>query len=237
MKQFALIGLSTFGRRVLEELLKIDADLLIIDKDPALVDRYKDQVGAAYVADVIREETIKRLVPAEVDAAIIDLGGTIEASVLVTNYLKKLGVKQIIARAETDDHGEILGIVGATQIIFPNREAAKRIIPPLVTRSLFNYLPLGDGIAIVELRVPDHIAGKTLVEADLRRRFRINVIARKTREGRYDFFTPDYQLQKDETLLVVGKESDITDFSGTALPEGKQPGLSAVFRRLFSGGD
>ena len=127
---------------MLEELLEYDVEIMILDRDSNAIDAYKDLVSAAYVVDIIREETILELIPDSVDAVIIDLGKHLEASILVTNYLKKHGVQRIVAKAETDQHGEILDIVGATDIVFPNREAAKRITLPLLTSSLFNFVPI-----------------------------------------------------------------------------------------------
>ena len=85
MKQFAIIGLSRFGRRLLEELLETDSEIIIVDKDREVIDLYKDKVASAYIADAINEEIIRKLIPASIDAAIVDLGDRLEASVLVTN--------------------------------------------------------------------------------------------------------------------------------------------------------
>ena len=133
MKQFAIIGLGFLARRVLDELLEYDVEILILDKERDIIEQYQDQVSAAYVADAIREETIEKIVPEGIDAAIVDMGKRIEASILVTNYLSKRGVQRVIAAAETDQHGEILRLVGATEVIYPNREAAKRLTLPLVS--------------------------------------------------------------------------------------------------------
>ncbi|MBE3065255.1 MAG: TrkA family potassium uptake protein, partial [Spirochaetes bacterium] len=102
MKQFAIIGIGRFSRRMLEELADAGCEILLIDKDREVVDLYKDKVAATFIADVISEEVINKLVPASVDAAIVDLGDNLEASILATNYLKKLGVGRIITKAESE---------------------------------------------------------------------------------------------------------------------------------------
>ena len=89
MKQFAIIGLGSFGLWVLEELLDVDVEVLIVDKDEEVVTQYRNQVAAAYVADAIKEETINKIVPPDIDVAVIDLGDRTEVSILVANYLKK----------------------------------------------------------------------------------------------------------------------------------------------------
>ena len=233
MKQFAVVGLGFFGIRVLEELLEYDVEIMILDRDSTAIDAYKDLVSAAYVVDIIREETILELIPDSVDAVIVDLGKHLEASILVTNYLKKHGVKRIVAKAETDQHGEILDIVGATDIIFPNREAAKRITLPLVTSSLFNFVPIGTGLVLAELNLPEELHGNSLAEANLRSRYRLNVIAaRPANHGQYSFVDASYTIRPDDVMLVVGSEEDVAKLSGHQ--EWQENGVIDSVRRAFS---
>ena len=233
MKQFAIIGMSGFGLRMMEELSQLDCEILILDKDQDVIESLKDKATTAYIADAISEEIIRKLVPPTIDAAIIDLGGRTEVSILVTNYLKKMGVGTIIAKAETDEHGEILDIVGATHVVFPNREAAKRITPMLGSSLIFNYMPISNGLVIAEVCVPEKFYGMTLVEAQLRITYGINVVAiRNEIEGEYEFFTPEHKLHENDILLVVGLEENVNNFSGEQVAQRKN-GLTKIFKNLF----
>jgi len=233
MKQYAIIGMSKFGRYMLDELTKIDCEILVIDKKRELIESLKDRVTSAYIADAINEETIQRLVPKTIDAAIVDLGDRIEVSVLVTNYLKKMGVKNIIAKAESKEHGEILEIIGATHVVFPNQEAAKRMAPMILSDVLFNYFPIGDDLVIAEVKIPEEYAGKTIVEADLRRNAGVNIIALKRDDGYHQFINRDYMLDKDEVVLVACDPAALAKFSGGELAESdgkkRSPGLMSIF--------
>ena len=250
MKQIAIIGLSHFGRRVLDELLQYDVEVLLIDRDREVIEESKDQVAAAYIADAIREELIQKLVPETIDAAIIDLGDATEASILVTNYLKKHGIKRIIAKAETDQHGEILAIVGATDVVYPNREAAKRIALPLISSSLFSFFPIGEGMVIAEIQLPEQFFGQTVVEADLRRRHGLNVLAvRRSSAAQFDFISPAYEFAEGDVILALGREKDIAGIpseAGTPSPvvssltpdpaargSASRPPTRGFFSRLF----
>ncbi len=236
MKQYAVIGVSSFGRRILEELILLDCEIILIDKDPELIEYYKNEVTAAYIANVINEETVTRLIPPDIDAVVVDLGDKTEASILVTQYLKKLGVTNIIVKAETDQHGEILSIVGAHHVVFPNLEAAKRVTPLLVSDILFNYLPISGGLVMAETGVPESLVGNTLMETDIRRTRGINVVAfRKGGNGDYQFFVPEYRLQAEDILLIVGREEDVSGFTGRVASE-KKRGMASLFRHLFGTG-
>jgi len=233
MKQFALIGVDTFGKRVLEELVPLECEILLIDKNREIVDFYKDDVTEAYIADVINEETMNRLIPDDVDAVIIDLGKSTEASVLAVNYLKKMGQQNIYVKAETDQHGEILRIVGADHVIFPNQEAAKKLPPMLMSDNLFNYLPISNGLVMAEVQAKEELWEKTLQEADIRRTMGINVVAyRDSVGGEYKFFKPDHRIKKSDILLIAGPEENVVSFSGSPLPV-KKKGLSDLFRSML----
>lgn len=233
MKQFAIIGLGKFGRRMIDELTEAGCDLLVIDRDRDAVDAYKDRVSACYVADAISEEVVTRLVPPTVDAAILDLGSSIEAAILATKYLKRLGVARIVAKVESDEHAEILELVGATDIIRANLEAARRVAPLLLSSMLFSYLPIGKDFAIAEVKVPDGYVGKSLIEANLRQVHRLNVIALRVHPGtEFVNFDPNYRLQEDDLMLVAAKEEDLESFAREGAHG--RAGIPGVFSRLFS---
>jgi len=231
MKQFAIIGLDSFGIWVLEELLAVDAEVLIVDKSEEIVSQYKNQVHAAYVADAIKEETVRKIIPADIDAAIIDLGDRTEVSILVANYLKKMGVRRIVAKAETDEHGEILRLVGATNVVFPNREAAKRIMPPLLSDAMFSYMPISERLVLAELRFPERFSGQSLVEADIRAKHGLNVVAiRPGGAGEFIFVSPEYRISTEDTFLVAGSNEDMARFGEWSESAARSSGL---FRRFF----
>jgi len=234
MKQFAIIGVSTFGKRVLDELVEVDCEIILIDKRSELIEMYKDSVTSAYIADVINEETINKLIPVDIDAVVVDLGDNIEASILVTKYLKNLNIGNIVVKAETDQHGEILKIVGADQVVFPYREAAIRVIPMLVSSLLFNYMTIGNGLVMAEIRVPESLIGQSLIESNIRATRGINVVAIRNEEtgGSFDFFSPEVRLQIGDILLVVGKEQNVTTFGEADLLERKK-GISNFFKYIF----
>jgi trk system potassium uptake protein TrkA len=233
MKQFAVIGLGKFGRRMIDELADAGCDLLVIDKNREAVDEYKDRVSACYVADAISEEVVTRLVPPGLDAAILDLGDNLEAAILATKYLKNLGIARIVAKVENDQQAEILELVGATDIIRANLEAARRVAPLLLSSMLFSYLPIGKDFVIAELKVPAEFVGRSLIEANLRQTHRLNVIAlRMAPDAEFTYFHPDYHLQADDVMLVAAKEEDLASFAREEAP-GKA-GIPGVFSRLFS---
>jgi len=239
MKQFAIIGLSYFGKNVLDELLELDAEVLIIDKDRDVIDQYKDHPVSAVVMDVLNEESLRRILPKSIDGVIIDLGEKIEASILATSYCRKIGVPRIIVKAETEGHAEILELVGATKIVFPNREAAKRITPLLLSSALLNYLPVSGKLVIAELEIPARFFGLSLIEANLRQKYGLNLISVKNGDAEeYGLFSPEYRFRPNDVALVSGTDESLESFAGVAAKDqarSKRSGLrdlGNLFKRV-----
>ncbi|MDC7224808.1 MAG: TrkA family potassium uptake protein [Spirochaetales bacterium] len=230
MKQFAIIGVDTFARSLLEELISVDCEILLIDRNREVIDFYKDDVTEAYVADVMNEETINRLIPTDIDGVIIDLGSNIEAAVLVTNYVKKMGLDNVHIKVNSDRHGEILEIIGADHIIYPDREAARRLTPMLLTTTLFNFVPIGNGLVMAEVSPPDKLIENQ--NNDIRRTFGINIIAFRRAKGEYHFYRREHVFEKDDILLVVGSEEDIVGFTNKELIASPHR-FPTLLKRLF----
>ncbi|HPE37429.1 MAG TPA: TrkA C-terminal domain-containing protein, partial [Spirochaetales bacterium] len=175
-------------------------------------------LAKAFITDVLNLEALAKIVPEGIDVAIVDVGSNLEVAILVTNSLKKLNVRQIIVRSDSDEHGEILGMVGATRIVYPAREAADKVVPMLVSQTLFNFMAISPSLVIAELKVPERYVGMTLVEANFRQAKGINVVAiRKEDNDEYRYFEPKYRLKDSDVLLCAATEDDMTAFTGARI--------------------
>jgi trk system potassium uptake protein TrkA len=213
MKQIAILGLGNFGKSVMDELLELNTEVLIIDKDRDLIDAYKDFPVHAAVADILTFDTLRKILPESIDAVVIDTGERIEASILAASYCAKLRIKTIIVKAETESHAEILELVGATKVIFPNREAAQRVTRQIFSASLLNYLPVGNNLVIAEMAIPPDMIGKILAESGLREKYGLNLLA--IRSGRGEFFhcDPGYVFKEQDIGLFSGNDEEINRFT------------------------
>jgi trk system potassium uptake protein len=218
VRQYAIVGLGSFGIRVLEKLSEATGQIIIIDRNKDTVEKYKDLAAKSYIADALSKQALDRIIPEAIDVAIVDVGNNIEAAVVVTNALKKLGARQIIVRADTEERGEILKMVGATRIVYPALEAATKIVPMLVSSSLLSFISISQNLVLAEISVPERYAGMTLIEANFRQTQGINVVAiKKSEADDYDYFEPKYRLQEKDVMLCAGTEKDVTAFTGARI--------------------
>lgn len=148
------------------------------------------------------------------DVAIVGIGAAnVEASILVTALLKKIGLKYIIARAVSELHGEILRLVGATKVVYPEDEMGYRVATSLVIPRLIDHIELEEGYGIVRIKCPGVLVEKSLKDVNLRTEYKVNVVAVKKADGRVEIPAADFRFSQDDILVIVGKDDDIEALS------------------------
>lgn len=238
MKKFAIMGLGTFGIRMLEELSKIGAETVIIDQSQEVLDKYKNKAHSVHLLEEINETALRKILPSGTNTVIVDFSRKIELSIISTTLLKNIGIKNIVVRAQSDEHGRLLQTVGATDIIYPDSEAAKRTTPILASELLFKFMPISNDLTLAEVGLAKKYIGKSLAEANLRKDLGINIVARRKAESESFIFMddPDYRFEEDDVLLIVASEENIYAFTEGKIGEKSKSGLAvSVFKNLFSG--
>ncbi len=203
-KRFAVIGLGNFGMALAAELAALGGRVLAVDVNAERAREAQAFVDQAVVTDATEITNLKAVGLAETDVATVSLGGRMEASILVVLHLTRLGVPEIVAKALTEDHGEILRRVGATRVVFPEKEMAHRVAERVSSRNVLDYLSLASGFGVLELAPPQEMVGKSLSELDLTRRFGVQVVAVKELvPERIHITPPPARVVKDSDILVV----------------------------------
>ena len=211
MGNFAVIGLGSFGHFTARFLSERGMEVLGIDLDEQQVEHIKQYVQKAVIADATNKDVLDQLGVQDMDAVIVSVGDKIDMSILITLYLKELKVRHIIVKAITEDHGKILHIIGATEVIFPERDVAAKIAEQLASPNVIDTLSLGPDYSIVQLAPPEQFMHKSLRELDIRKKFNVQVLAIKELVPENLIVVPpaDYTIKDSDSLLVVGKLADI----------------------------
>ncbi len=210
-KHYAVIGLGNFGMSLAVELARLGQRVLAVDVNPERAREAQAYVDQAAVADATDRATLEALGVGKVDVAAVSLGGRMEASVLVVLHLNRIGVPEIVAKAVSEDHGEILARVGATRVVFPEKEMAERVAERLSSRNVLDYLSLASGFSVVELAPTKEMSGRTLAELDLGRRYGVQVVAVKelVPERVHIAPGPDRVIKDSDILVVFGPEEAV----------------------------
>lgn len=210
MLQFAVLGLGNFGYNLAVSLARKGHAVLAIDSDSERIEDIKDSVTNAIVYNLTSGEYLKEYINVNIDAAILNLGETIEVNCLAIYYLKEIGVKNIIVKAVSDIQEKIYKKIGATEIVNPEKKTAEDLSEQLSCPNLIDYIPLAPEYGIFEIAIPDHFINKTIREIGFRRTHNIEIIAIKNvMKDKINFMPdPDSKIEPDSVLLFICKKED-----------------------------
>lgn len=211
MKRFAVIGLGNFGFHVAKALYEDGNEVIAIDTEKNRVQAIDEFSTEAVVMDSTDKEALKALGLEAMDAVIVSTGTKISTSILICLHLQEIKVKKILAKALDDDHAKILKRVGATEIIHPERDMAKRIARSLSTPNILDYIPLADEFDLVQVGPPREFIGKTIKDLNLRAKYNVHIIAIKelVPENFVLVPPPTFVVKDSDILIMLGKTEDI----------------------------
>lgn len=222
MRQFAVIGLGRFGSSVAKTLSEKGHEVLGIDVDEEKIQDLSELVTQVVCIDATDEKALRAVGIENVDVAVVSIGGNLEASILITLILKEIGIKEVISKAVTTEHGKVLQRVGATKMVFPERDMGVRLANSLISPTIVEHIELSSDCSIVEVIPPSEFVGKSLGDIDIRAEYGVNVIAIKrkvplvTKEGKKVFeqridVSPkaDDIIYKEDILVVLGENKNI----------------------------
>lgn len=210
-RNFAVIGLGSFGTNVATTLFSLGHEVLAVDKNPDKVSAISDFVTQAAQADCTDINVLKALGIRNFTTVFICMGENLESSVVVTALLKELGVNEIVAKAHSDLHEKILKSLGASSVIYPERDMGIRVANARADANFIDFIELSNEYSIVEINCPASWIGKTLREADLRVRYGINILAIKHENELLISPSPDRAFIVGDTAVIVGANSDLNN--------------------------
>ena len=210
-----VIGLGRFAASIALTLEKLGTEVLAIDTDEGLVQKYSGQLTHVVRADATQPEVLEQIGAGDFSIAVVGVGTTIEASVLITANLVDLGKPVIWTKAISAAHGRILQRIGAHHVVYPEADAGKRVAH-LVNGRLMDFIEFDDDFAIVKMRPPHEVQGMTLAESDIRQRHGVTVVGVKSPGKDFTYAVPETMVAAHDLLIVSGRTGLIEKFSHRA---------------------
>lgn len=207
-----VLGLGRFGAATAGELDKLGRDVLAVDADPVLVQKWADRVKHTAVLDARDMNALQQIGAADFSVAVVAVGSSIEASVLITTHLVDLKIPQIWAKAISEAHGKILTRIGAHRVIYPEREAGERVAH-LVSGRMIDFIRFDDDFALVKMYPPKPIRGKSLTESGVRTKYNITVVGVKSPGKPFTYATEATVVTNHDLIIVSGSNDDIERFA------------------------
>lgn len=205
---YAIIGLGRFGSALADELHELGVELLVIDRDPEKIRKYRNYTENAYVIEDINEASLRKVGIENCDVAVVCIADQIDASILITLDLVNIGVKHILARAKSANHGAVLNKLGA-EVVYPERDMAIRVARRLENSKTLDYISLSEQVNITKLKITNKGANKNILDLKIREKFGCNIIAIETRGMVLDTVNPIYALKKGDIIYATGNSAQL----------------------------
>ena len=198
---YGIIGLGRFGSALAYTLAEAGKEIMVLDCTEEKVRQIRGVTEHAYVVKDLQKETLRETGIQNCDIVVVCIGDKVDISILTTLNVINLGVPQVIAKANSPEQGEILEKIGA-QVVYPEKDMAVRLAKRLI-------FELEQNIDISELKMTSKIAGKTVVQAQLRNLYGVNIIAISRNGWLTTDIKPEYVLNQDDTIVVIGDRDKI----------------------------
>jgi trk system potassium uptake protein len=208
-QQVMVIGLGRFGSALARELERLGHQVLAIDQDERTVNELASDVTHAMQLNAADEDALRSAGASDFRHAIVAVSSDTESSIFATMALKRLGVPNVIAKAGSQLHGEILDRVGADRVVYPERELGQRLAHTFSVPNVIDYLDVAPQFGLEKIRPPASFIGKTLGELDLRTRLGLTPVA--LRRGDKVFVNParEQRVEEGDELILIGRDDKL----------------------------
>lgn len=206
-----VIGLGRFGSAVAASLERLDREILAVEKSSRIVNLWQGRLPLVQ-ADATNIDALEQLGAVEFKAAVVGVGTSLEASVLITANLVDLKIPSIWAKATSREHGRILKRIGAHHVVYPEFDAGQRTAH-LVGGRMLDYIEMGKGFSIVKMRPPQVTHGFTLEELDIRARYGVTVLGVMSPGHPFEYASAQTRINANDIIIVSGDAELLEQFA------------------------
>jgi trk system potassium uptake protein TrkA len=209
--EYGIIGLGRFGFALAKTLAEAGKEVMVIDNSESKIKQIRTIVENAFVIENLDKESLMDAGIQNCSTVIIGIGEKIDVCILTTLNVISMGVPRVIAKAISFEQGSVLEKIGA-EVIYPESDMAIRLAHRLMSSTILDSIELNDSFKITEFKLTSKLANQTVEQADLRNRFRLNIIA-IDRDGSTDIeIRPDQVLRENDRIVVIGKNDNLKKF-------------------------
>lgn len=206
-----VVGLGRFGSASAVRLQELGVDVLAVDSDLDLVNKYVDKLPHVVKLDSTDAEALRQIGLDNVETAVVAMAN-LEASIITVLTLKEEGVREVWAKASSRKHGEILARIGADHVVYPERSAGERVAHA-VAGHMIDYFEFEDGFAMARTRAPQLCWGKTLAESGVRGRYDVTIVGLKRPAEDFIYAVPETRVLEGDELIIAGVKRNVERFA------------------------
>ncbi len=213
-QSFAVIGLGRFGRALVEELIKLEADVLVIDKNYDKIEKIGKALTNTVCLNSTDVEALKEVGISNYDKVVVATGMDVDDSILTTLILLDLGVKEVYVKIQSEYHAKVVEKLGINHehLIWPEKSSGIRLAKVLVSNSFLDFFELDENYSFITINATKKVIGKNLLELDIRKKYGVNIVAVR-RDNKILIPSSNSPFKKGDELLLVGRNDLINKFT------------------------
>lgn len=209
MKSILVIGCGRFGRHLAKQMQELGNEVMIVDKDEDLIEELSSQFTDALCGDCTNEKVLRSLGVNDFDICFVAIGDDFQSSLVVTSLLKSMHAKLIVSKAKRDIQAYLLKQIGADEVVYPEKDIAEKLAVRYNSSNIFDYFELSQEYSIYEIAIPKEWIGKTVLDLDVRKNYKVNIIAIKQNNNVLPMPFTHYKFQEKDHIVVIGKSTDV----------------------------
>ena len=204
-RTIGILGLGIFGSSVLTALAQHDINIIAIDDHAERINQFEPVLVRGVVGDIADEELLLSAGIDTCDTVVVATGENLESSVLAVMHCKSLGVPTVIAKVKSHTAKKVLEKIGADSVISPEYEMGRSLAQTILFNNSVDVIQLDKNVSIIEMKIPQSWAGKSLSQLDLRGRYNFNILGFRDYENAPldDQFGPNDLLKSDAYIMAV----------------------------------
>lgn len=209
MKSFLIIGAGRFGKHLAKKLIDLGNDVVAVDKDAEKIEHLNSLLTDSFVGDCRNEAVLRALGVNNFDVCFVCTAEDFQSSLEITSMLKELGAPYVVSTAKRDRQADLLKKIGADDVIYPEKQIAEKTGIRYNAKNIVDLIQISDEYAIYEIPAPAGWVGKTIVDVNVRKNYRVNIIAIKNGDSINAAPGPDYTFRPNDHIMVIGTQKDI----------------------------
>lgn len=207
---YGIIGLGRFGTALAKRLSELGAEILVIDKSAEKIAEMRELTENAFITDSLDKKNLIDMGIQNCDIVIVCIAEALDVSILTVMKLQSIGVKHIIAKATSEEHGMILKKLGV-EMVFPERDMAVRLANRLEIGEGLDFIELSETMSITKINVHESFLNKTVKDVNIREKFGLNIIAIENKGRVIDSVNPDYIFNHGDVIYLCGNKQAIKE--------------------------
>ena len=214
---FILCGYGRIGSMIAEEFDQQKVPFVIIERSPERVQSVLLRGWLAVAADASRDEVLERVGIHRARGLIAAVGTDAENVYTVLTARVVRPDLFIVARVESDDAEPKLRRAGADRVISPYHIGATHMAQSALRPAVVDFVQLATSsgpldLSMEQVKIQDGsgLVGQTIVEAGIRQKFGLIVVAIRRGDGTMDFNpSPESVIRAGDELVVLGRPQSV----------------------------